>query len=277
MENRELFDINGKTCVITGAGGALGGTIAEDLAEAGVKVAVLDINITEAEKTAGSIIDAGGRARAWRCDVLDRQQLLECYDSVCSSIGTPDFLINAAGGNHPDGSTDSEYYSDDPDVRSFNDLPLDGMMSVFRLNYFGTLLPTQVFTRGMLEKKSGSVINFASVSAIGPLTKVVCYSSAKAAIANFTKWLAVHYSQHNVRVNALAPGFIMTEQLKFLHIDADGNYTPRAKSVLNHTPVSRYGEPKELTGAVRWLLSDAASFTTGSIVTIDGAFTSYSI
>jgi hypothetical protein len=151
------------------------------------------------------------------------------------------------------------------------------MLNTFKLNYFGTLLPCQVFSKGMLEQKKGSIINFASVSALNPLSKVICYSSAKAAIANFTKWLAVHYSPFNVRVNAIAPGFIMTEQLKFLHLDSEGNYTERAKTVLGHTPMKRYGEPEELIGAIRWLLSDSASFTTGSIIPVDGGFTSYSI
>ena len=277
MKMTQDFDIEGKICVITGAGGALCGCIAEAIADAGVKVAVLDINSEKAEETASKIVKSGGQARAFTCDVLDRTQLEEIYDAVLKEFGKPDFLINGAGGNHPDGSTDAVYHDDDPNIKTFNDLPYEGMLHSFKLNYFGTILPTQVFSRGMLEKKHGSIINFASVSSLNPLTKVVCYSSAKAAIANFTKWAAVHYSKQNVRVNAIAPGFIMTEQLKFLHLDGEGNYTQRAKEVLGHTPFNRYGEPEELIGAVRWLLSDAASFTTGSIISVDGGFTSFSI
>ncbi len=277
MKETRIFDIKGRSCIITGAGGAICGTLAQALGSEGAEIAVLDINKENAEAIAHNIDLAGGKALPYVCNVLDRENLLSVNESIIKEIGSPDFLINGAGGNNPGGSTDHEYYDTAPDSISFNDLSYEGMLKTFQLNYFGTVLPIQVFSKGMLERKKGSIINFASASSMTPLTKVVSYSSAKAAIANLTKWLAVHYSPYNVRVNALAPGFIMTEQLKFLHIDSNGNYTERAKKVVEHTPFKRYGEAEELVGAVLWLLSDAASFTTGSVIPVDGGFTSYSI
>ncbi|MCK5006513.1 MAG: SDR family oxidoreductase [Spirochaetales bacterium] len=282
MSNRtdELFALEGKVAVITGGGGELCGTMAEALAARGVKVAVLDINREKAKARVAAIGD--GQARAFACSVLDEGQLTGVYEEVVRIWGVPDILINGAGGNNPKGSTSVEFLEADqvgkPDATTFLDLEMDGFRSTFELNFLGTFLPTKVFVRGMVEKGSGAVLNMASMSSITPLTKVGAYSAAKAAVANFTRWLAVHLSHAGVRVNALAPGFFMTEQLRFLHTDQQtGELTPRAKQVMAHTPLARYGDPKDLIGAVIWLLSDSADFVTGVVLPIDGGFSSYSI
>ena len=284
MSNRtdELFALEGKVAVITGGGGELCGTMAEALAARGVKVAVLDINRENAEARVAAVEDRGGQARAFTCSVLDEGQLAEVYEEVVRIWGVPDILINGAGGNNPKGSTSVEFLEADqvgkPDATTFLDLEMDGFRSTFELNFLGTFLPTKVFVRGMVEKGSGAVLNMASMSSLTPLTKVGAYSAAKAAVANFTRWLAVHLSHAGVRVNALAPGFFMTEQLRFLHTDQQtGELTPRAKQVMAHTPLARYGDPKDLIGAVIWLLSDSADFVTGVVLPIDGGFSSYSI
>ncbi len=272
----QRFDIRGKVCVITGAGGALGGHLAAVLAAEGARVALLDIQEESIRARAEQITAEGHIARFYRCSVLDVEELEGVRKEILKEFGTVDSLINAAGGNVPSGTTDCEFY-DETAERSFLDIDREGMRKTFDLNYFGTVYPSQIFSRDLLEKKSGSIINFGSVSSINPLSKVVSYSSAKAAVVNFTKWLAVHFSHHNVRVNALAPGFVMTEQLRFLHVKQDGTYTDRAKAVLAHTPMARYAEPDELSGAVIWLISDASSFVTGSLISIDGGFSSYTI
>ena len=284
MQNSILkqFDIAGGVAVITGAGGALCGTLSRALGQAGVKVAVLDLHTDNAEATAEDINKAGGIAKAFACNVLKEEELKAVYEEVKSLWGTPDYLINGAGGNDPRGTTTNEFFEqgdiENPDLTSFFDLEFDGFQFTFSLNFLGTFLPIKVFARGMAERKSGSIINISSMSALTPLTKVSAYSAAKAAVANFTRWLSVHFSHAGVRVNALAPGFFFTEQLKFLHINQEtGEYTPRAKKVLAHTPMGRYGEPEELIGTVIYLLSDASRFVTGTVIPIDGGFSSYSI
>ncbi len=276
------FDLTGRVAVITGAGGALCGTLSRALGQVGVKVAVLDLHQEKAEETARAIRDAGGEAQAYACNVLDEAQLQTGYEAVVSTLGVPDFLINGAGGNDPRGTTTNEFFEkkdlDRTDLTGFFDLDYKGFEFVFSLNFLGTFLPTKVFSRGMAERGAGAIINISSMSALTPLTKVSAYSAAKAAVANFTQWLSVHFSHPGVRVNALAPGFFMTEQLRFLHIDQEtGDYTPRAKKVLAHTPMERYGEPDELVGTVIYLLSDASRFVTGAVIPIDGGFSSYSI
>lgn len=276
------FDISGSIGVITGAGGALCGTLAKALGELGVKVAVLDLDAAKAEKTAVAITEKGGTAKAFPCNVLSEDELQACYESIKELWGEPSFLINGAGGNDPRGTTTHEFYSpadiENPQVTSFFDLDFEGFQFVFSLNFLGTFLPTKVFAKGMADQGKGAVINISSMSALTPLTKVSAYSAAKAAVANFTRWMAVHFSTTGVRVNALAPGFFMTEQLRFLHIDQEtGEFTPRAKKVLAHTPMGRYGEPEELVGTVVYLLSDASRFVTGTVIPIDGGFSSYSI
>jgi NAD(P)-dependent dehydrogenase (short-subunit alcohol dehydrogenase family) len=276
------FDLTGKIAAITGAGGALCGNMAQALAKVGVKVALLDINREKAQERVEVIRSEGGEADAFSCDVLDEAQLAECYTRIGALWSPPDFLINGAGGNDQRSTTTREFLEinelDRNDITGFFDLEIEGFQFVFNLNFLGTFLPTKVFTRGMVEKKQGSIVNISSMNALTPLTKIAAYSAAKAAVSNFTRWLAVHFSHTGIRVNALAPGFFMTEQLRFLHIDQKtGKYTPRAKKVLAHTPMGRYGEPDDLVGTVIYLLSDAARFVTGVVIPVDGGFSSYTI
>jgi len=284
MKNELLkrFDLTGKVAAITGGGGELCGAMAEALGTMGVKVAVLDINLEKAEARSLAVIRSGGTAKAFRCDVLDAVQLRECYEAVRSLWGPPDFLVNGAGGNDPRGSTSEEFHgptgSSGQVAQSFFDLDQAGFRQVFDLNFMGTFLVTQAFSKGMVEKGKGSIVNISSMSAFTPLTKVPAYSAAKAAVSNFTGWLAVHLSRAGIRVNALAPGFFMTEQNKFLLINQKtGELLPRGHKVIAHTPMGRFGHPEDLIGTLVWLLSDASSFVTGVVVPIDGGFSSYSI
>ena len=277
----QRFDLDGRTAVITGGGGALCGAMADALGTMGVKVAVLDISLDKAEVRAQAITRSGGIALALGCDVLDAIQLRQCCEANSADWGPPDLLINGAGGNDPRGSTAVEFQEPieaGTKAQSFFDLDPAGFRHVFDLNFMGTFLTTQAFSRGMVARGRGSIVNISSMSAFTPLTKVAAYSAAKAAVSNFTRWLAVHFSHAGVRVNALAPGFFMTEQLRFLHIDpATGELLPRARQVIAHTPMGRYGRPDDLIGALVWLLSDASGFVTGVVVPIDGGFSSYSI
>ncbi len=277
----ERFDLTGKVAAITGAGGELCGVMAEALGSLGVKVAVLDIALEKARGRAESILRSGGTAMALSCDVLDPAGLRECCRAVTALWGAPELLINGAGGNDPRGSTSCDFHDPaggDPTAQTFFDLDPAGFSQVFNLNFLGTFLATQAFAPGMVAKGKGSIVNISSMSAFTPLTKVAAYSAAKAAVSNFTKWLAVHFSQTGIRVNALAPGFFMTEQLRFLHIDATtGEPTSRARQVIAHTPLGRYGIPDDLIGTLIWLLSDASAFVTGVVVPVDGGFSSYSI
>jgi len=276
------FDLTGKVVAITGGGGELCGAMAEALGAMGVKVAVLDIDPEKAEARSLTVIESGGSAKAFRCDVLDTGQVRECYKAVCSLWGPPDFLINGAGGNHPRGTTSEEFHgppgSSGPAAQSFFDLDPTGFRQVFDLNFLSAFLVTQVFSQGMVEKGKGSIVNISSMSAFVPLTKVAAYSAAKAAVSNFTQWLAVHFSRSGIRVNALAPGFFMTEQNKFLLVNQKtGEFSPRGHKVIAHTPMGRFGQPDDLIGTLVWLLSDASSFVTGVVVPIDGGFSSYTI
>jgi NAD(P)-dependent dehydrogenase (short-subunit alcohol dehydrogenase family) len=283
LENlSSLFSLTGRVAVITGGGGDLCGAMSKALSIAGCKVAVLDILLSKAEAVAEAIRAEGGIAQAYACDVLDEGSLKSAYEAICSALGVPDILINGAGGNNPKGSTKAEFLDpgklDDPEFSNFFDLDFDGVRKTFDLNFLGTFLPTKVLSRGMVEKGKGAILNISSMGAFNPLTQVGAYSAAKAAVANFTKWLAVHFARTGVRVNALAPGFFMTEQLRFLHIDQQtGQPTPRSRKVIAHTPMGRYGNPEDLLGAVIYLLSDSASFVTGAVLPIDGGFSSYSI
>jgi NAD(P)-dependent dehydrogenase (short-subunit alcohol dehydrogenase family) len=276
------FDLSGKVVVITGGGGELCGAMADALGAMGVKVAVLDISLEKAEARAQAVTRSGKSALAFACDVLDAVQLRECCEAISAVWGAPDFLINGAGGNDHRGSTSVEFEEPagegGPSAQSFFDLDPAGFRHVFDLNFMGTFLATQVFARGMVAKGKGSIVNISSMGAFMPLTKVAAYSAAKAAVSNFTRWLAVHFSHVGIRVNALAPGFFMTEQLRFLHIDPKtGEFLPRARQVIAHTPMGRYGQPDDLIGALVWLLSDASGFVTGVVVPVDGGFSSYSI
>ncbi|HUJ86385.1 MAG TPA: SDR family oxidoreductase [Burkholderiales bacterium] len=277
----QRFDLRGRTAAITGAGGALCGAMADALGTMGVKVAVLDIDRKNAEARAQAINRAGGTALAFACDVLDAAQLRQCRDAVTAALGAPELLINGAGGNDPRGSTSVEFAAPaggEAAAQSFFNLDPAGFGHVFDLNFMGTFLTTQAFSRAMVENGNGSIVNISSMSAFTPLTKVGAYSAAKAAVSNFTRWLAVHFSHAGVRVNALAPGFFMTEQLRFLHVDAaTGELLPRARQVIAHTPMGRYGQADDLIGTLVWLLSDASAFVTGVVVPVDGGFSSYSI
>jgi NAD(P)-dependent dehydrogenase (short-subunit alcohol dehydrogenase family) len=282
MENAlKQFHLTGRVVAITGAGGELCGVMAEALARMGVKVAVLDVRLDKAEARAESILKSGGTAAAFACDVVNAEEVRQVYQRIVELWGAPDFLINGAGGNQPGGSTAVEFQPaglPEPAPQSFFDLDLSAVREVFDINFLGSFVVTQVFSRGMVARGSGSIVNVSSMSAFRPLTKVGAYSAAKAAVSNFTQWLAVHFAHTGVRVNALAPGFFLTEQLRFLHFDPKtGQPTSRAQQVIAHTPMGRYGNPDDLIGTLIWLLSDASRFVTGTIVPVDGGFSCYSI
>ena len=267
-----LFDITGKVCAITGGAGVLCGTIGKALAARGAKVALLDLFEDKAQIVADKIIAAGGEAVAVKCDVLDKASVQAAKDAVIAKFGRVDVLINGAGGNKKEATTSDEL--------SFFDLPQDAFQWVFNLNFIGTLLPCQVFSKLLVEQDSGVIVNVSSMSAYRPLTKVGAYSAAKAAISNFTAWLAVHLSQlysKKVRVNAIAPGFFDTAQNHYLLFESDDKtLTPRGQQIVSHTPMDRFGEPEELVGAIVWLLSDAGKFVHGAVIPIDGGFDAYS-
>jgi len=268
----ELFDVKGKVIVITGGGGVLCGTMAKALAKAGAKIAVLDIDEVAAAEVADEIISSKGQAIAVKCDVLDKDSLEAAREKINSELGGIDILINGAGGNKKEATTS-------PDL-SFFDLPSDAIRFVFDLNFIGTLLPTQVFGKEMAENGAGIILNISSMNAFRPLTKIAAYSAAKAAVSNFTQWLAVHMCQNyskDIRVNAIAPGFFLTEQNRFLLTDEKTDeLTDRGRTIIEHTPMGRFGEPEELIGTVMWLLSDAAKFVTGVVVPVDGGFSAFS-
>jgi NAD(P)-dependent dehydrogenase (short-subunit alcohol dehydrogenase family) len=268
----KLFDVKDKIIAITGGAGVLCGTMARALGEAGAKIAVLDLNASAAEKVADEVKSKGGQAAGIKCDVLDKKSIEQAQMKITSELGKIDILINGAGGNKKEATTS-------PDL-SFFDLPSDAVRFVFDLNFLGTLLPTQVFGKEMAENGSGIILNVSSMCAFSPLTKVPAYSAAKAAVSNFTQWLAVHVCQNyskNIRVNAIAPGFFLTEQNRFLLTDEKtGELTTRGSTIVYHTPMGRFGEPEELVGTVMWLLSDAAKFVTGVVIPVDGGFSAFS-
>jgi NAD(P)-dependent dehydrogenase (short-subunit alcohol dehydrogenase family) len=268
----DLFDLKDKTIVITGGGGVLCGTMAVALGQAGAKIAVLDLLEVAAAEVADEIQTAGGQAIAVKCNVLDKESLESAKKQVNSEFGKIDILINGAGGNKKEATTS-------PDL-SFFDLPSEAIRFVFDLNFLGTLLPTQVFGKEMAKAGTGVILNVSSMNAFRPLTKIAAYSAAKAAVSNFTQWLAVHVCQNyskDIRVNAIAPGFFLTEQNRFLLTDEKtGELTTRGKTIIEHTPMGRFGQPEELIGTVMWLLSDAAKFVTGIVVPVDGGFSAFS-
>lgn len=270
-----------KVIVITGAGGVLCGGFAKELAKDGHKIALLDINLEAAQAVADEINAAGGEAIAVKTDVLNRESIEKTHEEVLKKFGKCDILINGAGGNNPKGTTTKEYFEkgdiEDKDVVSFFDLDPQGVGFVFNLNFLGTLLPTQVFAQDFTENEKGCILNISSMNAYTPLTKIPAYSGAKAAISNFTQWLAVHFAGTGIRVNAIAPGFFVTKQNEKLLFNEDGTPTPRTGKILAATPMGRFGDAKELMGAVRFLLDDeAASFVTGVVIPIDGGFSAYS-
>lgn len=273
-------DLSGKVAVVTGAGGVLCGMFAKALAAAGAKVAVLDLNETAAETVAQSICTAGGVAKAYKCNVLEKESLENCHAAVMADLGPCDILINGAGGNNPRATTDKEYFEMgdiDADTKSFFDLDQSGVEFVFNLNFIGTLLPTQTFAKDMVGRTGCNIINVSSMNAYTPLTKIPAYSGAKAAISNFTQWLAVHFSRVGIRVNAIAPGFFSTDQNKALLWNADGTPTARTGKILAATPMGRFGQAEELLGSLYFLADDKASgFVTGIVIPVDGGFSAYS-
>ncbi len=277
-----MIDLKDKTAVVTGGGGILCSSFAKALAACGAKVAVLDLKKEAADKVADEINATGGKAISVAANVLEIESMLAARDIVNKELGPCDILINGAGGNNPKGTTTKEYlYKEDVNRKeglvTFFDLDPKGIEFVFNLNFLGTLIPTQAFARDMVDKKGAVIINISSMNAFSPLTKIPAYSGAKAAISNFTQWLAVHMSKVNIRVNAIAPGFFVTQQNKALLMNEDGTYTDRSKKILNMTPMERFGEDEELLGTLLWLVSDKASgFVNGIIVPVDGGFSAYS-
>lgn len=280
MANVLNTDLTGKVAVVTGAGGVLCSAFSRVLARAGAKVALLDINEPAAAEVAAEINAEGGTARAYKCNVLDKADCLAVADAVKGDFGPCDILINGAGGNNPRATTDHEYYLPgdiDADTKSFFDLDADGVSFVFNLNFLGTLLPTQAFAAQMVGREGCNIVNISSMNAFTPLTKIPAYSGAKAAISNFTQWLAVHFSREGIRVNAIAPGFFVTKQNEKLLFHDDGTPTPRTGKILAATPMGRFGKAEELEGALLFLLNNAAaSFITGVVLPIDGGFSAYS-
>lgn len=274
-------ELENKVVVITGGGGVLCSTMAESLAVQGAKIAILDLNLKAALAVAAKINGNGGNAVGFEANVLNKESLKKAHKAVNEEFGPCDILINGAGGNHPKGTTSKthllqEDLDGDEELKTFFDLDHESVQFVFNLNFLGTLLPTQIFAKDMIGRKGCSVINISSMNAFRPLTKIPAYSGAKAAVSNFTQWLAVHFSKVEIRVNALAPGFFLTEQNRTLLTNENGELTDRGKIIIDHTPMGRFGEPEDLLGTLLWLCSDSSKFVTGIVVPIDGGFSSFS-
>ena len=272
--------LDGKVAVVTGAGGVLCSSFAEALANAGAKVALLDLNEDAAKEAAEKIVAEGGIAKGYKATVLDKAMLEEVHSQIVADLGKCDILINGAGGNSPRCTTAHEYYEEGDELtnefKTFFNLEKADFDFVFGLNIMGTLLPTQVFAPDMLNN-DGVIINISSMNAFTPLTKIPAYSAAKAGISNFTQWLAVHFAKAGIRVNAIAPGFFATKQNAALLFNEDGTPTPRTGKILAATPMGRFGKPEELLGTLMWLCDSSASgFVTGVVVPVDGGFSAYS-
>ena len=269
---KSLYDLTGRTAVLTGGTGVLASEMVHTLAACNANVVVLARNAEKAQKLVAEISAVGGRALFVQGDVMSAEALHQAQQIIQIEFGTVDLLINAAGGNHPSATTK-------PDL-AFFDLPLDALRQVSDLNLLGTILPCQVFGRGMAERGEGVILNISSMNAYRPLTRIPAYSAAKAAVTNFTQWLAVHMAQNyspRIRVNAIAPGFFITEQNRFLLTNPEtGEYTARGKSVLAHTPMNRFGTPEDLLGATMWLISPLSAFVTGAVIPVDGGFAAFS-
>ncbi|MHB9036978.1 MAG: SDR family oxidoreductase [Armatimonadota bacterium] len=266
------YNLEGKVAVVTGAGGAICGEIAAALAQQGNRVAVFDISLDAAQRKSKEIIAADGDAIAVQCDVTDKDSVSSAVESVLAQYDTVDILVNGAGGSRKESTTSSDL--------EFFDIASDSLISTVALNYIGAVIPSQVVGRIFAQKKSGVILNISSIAGICPLTRAVGYSNGKAALNSFTQWLAVHMAQNyapDIRVNAIAPGFMLTEQNRFLLVNEHtGDMTERARQILANVPMSRYGVPREIVGAALWLVSDEASFVTGAVVPVDGGFTAFS-
>lgn len=267
-----VYNFSDQAAVVTGGAGILCAGMCKALAEAGAAVAVLDLNLSAAEKLAGEIREQGGRAIGVECNVLEKASIEGALQKVLDEFGKVDILINGAGGNRPQATTDAQ--------KSFFDLPTDALRWVFDLNLMGAILPSQVFGRQMAQQKRGVILNISSMNAFRPLTRIPAYSAAKAGVSNFTQWLAVHMAQEyspEIRVNAIAPGFFLTDQNRFLLTEKEsGELSPRGKTIISHTPMGRFGAPDDLLGAVLWLLSPASAFVTGVVIPVDGGFSAFS-
>ncbi len=274
-ELQSLYDFTGRTVLVTGGAGVLGFGMVRTLVECNANVVILSRNQDRAMKLIAEItkdVKSNGRLIYLHGDILVIDTLQEANEIIHSRFNSVDILINAAGGNHPSATTSANL--------SFFDLPLDALRYISDLNLLGTILPCQVFGRGMVERSEGVILNISSMNAFRPLTRIPAYSAAKAAVSNFTQWLAVHMAQNyspRIRVNAIAPGFFITDQNRFLLMDRDsGELTARGKSVIAHTPMNRFGTPEDLLGAMLWLISPASAFVTGAVVPIDGGFSAFS-
>lgn len=277
------IDLTGKTAVVTGGGGVLCSAFAKAIGETGANIAVLDLRLEAAQKVADEINAAGGKAIGLSANVLEKASLEAAKAEVDKAFGGCDILINGAGGNNPKGTTTKEYLFPedlkgvDKDITTFFELDPSGIQFVFNLNFLGTLLPTQVFAKDMAGREAPVILNVSSMNSFRPLTKIPAYSAAKAAISNFTQWLAVHFSKVGIRVNAIAPGFFVTDQNRALLFNEDGTPTARSKKILDHTPMSRFGAPEDLLGTLLWLCDNKASgFVNGVVVPVDGGFAAYS-
>lgn len=273
-----LPGLRGRVCVITGGAGVIGHAVCVGLAASGVKTAILDVNPDAASRLAGELEQQyGTRCIGIASDVLDRESLVQAKTRVEAELGPVDFLINGAGGNSPKATTDVEMFGmAQPSSRTIFDLDISGFQGVFDLNFTGTLIPCQVFGKGMAQRGRGVILNISSMNSFRPLTKIPAYSAAKASVNNFTQWLAVHLGQSGVRVNAIAPGFFLTDQNRFLLTDKEtGEPTARGNKIIASTPMGRYGDPENLHGAVLFLLSDLSEFITGVILPVDGGYSAY--
>mgnify|MGYP002510998114 FL=1 len=276
-------NLKDRVAVITGGGGVLCGGFAKDLARQGMKVAILDLRLEAAEKVAEEIKAEGFEAKGFACNVLEKDSMEKAREEILEAYGTCDLLVNGAGGNNAKGNTTKEKFqmcdleNTSEEIKTFFDLDPSGIEFVFNLNFLGTLIPTQVFAKDMIGKSYATIINISSMNSYKPLTKIPAYSAAKAAISNFTQFMAVHFSEVGLRVNAIAPGFFSTNQNKALLYNEDGSLTPRSEKILGHTPLGRFGVPEDLTGALLFLADDNYSkFVTGVIIPVDGGFSAYS-